>query len=811
LTFKSEYKYLEADKFVVVNDNDPDLVPVKIALPPCPKIDTIDGYGLPPSKQKFQYQVMPDKLRDIEKRIRSKMGRGKKKKASEVTIDEIYDELKENENEYKAEILWIKKQIRRHYNGYWFFNNSKPTYMTGAHYTYLNWWPIGTAVDPMKFEKSGRDGLADYRDRDRRWFTAFHYSMTTTETVYRFKVQYNDGDGIEYKYFNQKTSLENFMKLHPVSEFEEDQFVRQSESGKRTLYGLIYPKHRREGATSRAGFLAWYVTATLGLNRFGGIQSLSDEHAYNVFYNHVSKRHRDLPFFLKLVTDGTSVPKEKISFTTPPTRTHGGTGQSDIPVHNGAIDYQASGIRAYDGTKLWYIFHDEVGKKEPEYNFDAYDRWNVCLKCLAQGPDVHGVGLLASTLGEMTAGGGEVMKQMILDSMWEKRDDNGHTKTKLMILFFPAQDGYDGFIDEFGMSVVDDPITPVKDAKGNIITIGAETYLMNQRAAFENEGQEDKLISLMQDFPMSLKECFMSGAKNSFMPVAMINKRISELILRPEIIKTGRFEWTAGRGSKVEFIPDKEGMYKVSYLQESAKRNLVTHQEHWFTRKISPTPTRTTSQYLTLGVDPSEYGSKEVEGKKKSFGAMTLYYSHDNSVDKTDGENPKPEDSWISEKFILTARNREMSPDAFADECLKVCMFYGALMYPEINKSNIFRYFIEWGYEGYLKYDVDPQTGEYALKPGYIVSSGATNTTKIPAIQNMEYYLRERVQWENHRDLLSECMQISSHEQMTQYDLFAAGCAALRGAQSNFVQKLEEQEEGYTFVDTMFQTYNYYA
>jgi len=57
----------------------------------------------------------------------------------------------------KSKSKFIEQEFNRREQGIWFYNNGEPTYITGAHYYYLNWGKIDI-------------GYPDYRDRDRRFF-----------------------------------------------------------------------------------------------------------------------------------------------------------------------------------------------------------------------------------------------------------------------------------------------------------------------------------------------------------------------------------------------------------------------------------------------------------------------------------------------------------------------------------------------------------------------------------------------------------------------------------------------------------------
>jgi len=203
----------------------------------------------------------------------------------------------------------------------------------------------------------------------------------------------------------------------------------------------------------------------------------------------------------------------------------------------------------------------------------------------------------------------------------------------------------------------------------------------------------------------------------------------------------------------------------------------------------------------------ARYSKEDVQGKRKSFFSMSMYYSHDPVVDPIDGPYPKPIQGWVSENFVLTCKVREeMDKKKFCEEALKVCIFYGATCYPEMNISDVYERFVEWGYAGFLKYDVD-EYGSPSKLPGYTVSDGAANTTKQDVFARMERFLNDRVEYVNHKHLLEECRDIEYD--MGKFDLFASACAALRGSASNFLKEVENYEESYTFEQPLFTEFSY--
>jgi len=103
-------------------------------VPDCPKLSEVDGSLLPKKEQKFSRIEIPDSFYEIE-------------------IDE--DNVAQY-NEEQSE--FIVREFTRCREGYWFMNNGIPTYITGEHYFYLNYWTLESGIQP------------EYRDADRQWF-----------------------------------------------------------------------------------------------------------------------------------------------------------------------------------------------------------------------------------------------------------------------------------------------------------------------------------------------------------------------------------------------------------------------------------------------------------------------------------------------------------------------------------------------------------------------------------------------------------------------------------------------------------------
>lgn len=81
---------------------------------------------------------------------------------------EIADQTKDKEFFDPVLEKFRQQEWDRRLNGFWFYNNGNPTYITGMHYFYLNYWNIDT-------------GLPKFRDTDRKYFYFLQYCVDDPE------------------------------------------------------------------------------------------------------------------------------------------------------------------------------------------------------------------------------------------------------------------------------------------------------------------------------------------------------------------------------------------------------------------------------------------------------------------------------------------------------------------------------------------------------------------------------------------------------------------------------------------------------
>ena len=557
--------------------------------------------------------------------------------------------------------------------------------------------------------------------------------------------------------------------------------------GRRTVFGINYPKHRREGATYKAECINYQII-TLKSNAHGGIQSMDGTSAKKAFQKALVKPWRKVPFFFKPRYDGSTNPKVELTFDIPGVKIGGKGSITSIEIGlESMIDYAETASRQfYDGDKLHFLHNDEVGKTMLE---NVNERWSVQKKCLSQGDGVviHGLASNTSTVGEMSEKGGAAFFRLCQLSHFEKRNKVGQTSSGLINLFIPSYDGLEGFIDKFGNSIIEDPEekdlwripNPVRDSDGKLM--GAKRFLQNVRDDLLVRDDEESLKEYEEEVrlhPNSFSECFITKGSGSGLDLKIITKRIKQIQFDNSLTRRGNFKWENGiRDTRVIWEDDPiNGRWVISlFLDESQTNRKISQEIEDGTggKKIVYFPEK--PGRFTAGADP--YKFRKTQGKRMSNGGGSVFWERDKDIDPDD----KPIEEWQSYRNVCTYSARPFDPDDYAEDMLMMCVYFGAMMYPEINISLIWDYFIRRGYDGYLKYNIDA-AGNIKKTPGY--SMNAKSAQKM--MQLHQQYIKRHGLRERHIEYLQECKSIKGVEDITNWDLFAAVGAALMGSQSDY-------------------------
>lgn len=265
-------------------------------------------------------------------------------------------------------------------------------------------------------------------------------------------------------------------------------------------YGMIYLTCRRDGKSERA-LCEMYEVLSRTENSQGGIQERTDGHAKKAFGKLV-RAWKKLPEFFRPLDSGESDPKSKLDFSEPGKKSSK-TKTSYKKALNSSIDYGSSKEEEYDGSKLLRYFRDETGKTVTA----SIERcWEIVKECLALGDEIIGKAILPTTVEELEKKGGKAFMNLYNDSAVDNRDDNGRTTSGLYRYFKAAYIGLEGFVDEYGASVIEDPLPEeeIYNLKGKRITMGSRTFLLNKRKNLKGLS----LASEKRKFPFTEEEAF---------------------------------------------------------------------------------------------------------------------------------------------------------------------------------------------------------------------------------------------------------------------------------------------------------------
>jgi hypothetical protein len=718
---KTLQTYLKEDEYVTINIDD-DLHPIHIKLPTCEDTTQAQGYGLSINEQKFTKVEMPKKLTHLLNTIDK--------------IDEVWATIGANQIEYTKEIKWIEEQWYYCLNGFWFYNRGKLTFLDGWHYNYLNFWKFSGGVIP------------EYRDRDRKWFHAVRYAYTTTEYP---KL---DKDG-KVEYIDKETRL-----------------LKMQDAHRKVFLGYSDPKGRRAGDSNKHLCAQYFETIT-NFGKNSGIISSSGGHAKDKLFDEILVAGwQQMPFFLRPITSSNENPEKELKFNAGRKKADSSKVQDQL---KSKIDHSpTAAANYYDGGKLFWLLADEGGKTK---DVDVYERHQQLKQCVAQGAGINIIGFmgLPSTVGEMEGSGGRAYYNICKDSKFEERNLSGQTITGLMLIFISCLEGLEGFVDEYGYSVVDTP-TP-EQAKFIGKNYGALDFVKSTRESLLKDAKDiEKYNEFVRLFPIKFKECFRTSDGDIGFNTKIINERLDELaIIGNELTRVGNFKWDKEKyNSLVVWEDNPKGKWTISQVLPPN----VSCKFTWINIDGVPQRQPHNPKHVTC-CDP--YKQEKVNTGRMSDGGIATAYDFDPSVDsKTD--NPE---TWKSYRLVCTYRNRPGTTDDFYDDVLLEIVYFNSWLYPEINIPDIIRFMQEKGFAGYFLYDFDWKTGRLRNTPGFS-SQGSEKQNLFNTTRN---YIQIHGHKERHADFLKECKDIQSMDEMTDYDLFTAGAGALKGCMSVMSQR----------------------
>jgi len=261
-------------------------------------------------------------------------------------LKNIFDWRSYPEDQKEKWFDYIDEEFKYRDEGFWFMNNNKPTYITGAHYMYLQWSKIDV-------------GAPDFREAN-RLFYIFWEACKADKRCYGMCYLKNRRSGFS---FMSSAETVNLATISSDSRF-----------------GIL----SKTGADAKKMFTDKVVPISINYPFFfkpiqDGMDRPKSELAYRV---PASK------FTRKKITANEQI--------------------EDIQGLDTTIDWKNTGDNSYDGEKLALLVHDESGKWERPDNI--LNNWRVTKTCLRLGSRIIGKCMMGSTSNALDKGGDNFKK-----------------------------------------------------------------------------------------------------------------------------------------------------------------------------------------------------------------------------------------------------------------------------------------------------------------------------------------------------------------------------------------------------------------
>lgn len=241
---------------------------------------------------------------------------------------------------------YIDQEFKYRDEGFFFYNNGEPTYITGSHYMYLQWSKIDV-------------GAADFRESNRLFFI-FWEACKADQRCYGMC------------YLKNRRSGFSFMS--------SAELVHQATISSDSRFGIL----SKTGADAKKMFTDKVVPISINYPFFfkpiqDGMDRPKTELAYRVPASKLTRRKLDV--------------QEQVE---------------EIDGLDTTIDWKNTGDNSYDGEKLKLLVHDESGKWEKPDNI--LNNWRVTKTCVRLGSKIVGKCMMGSTSNALDKGGNNFKK-----------------------------------------------------------------------------------------------------------------------------------------------------------------------------------------------------------------------------------------------------------------------------------------------------------------------------------------------------------------------------------------------------------------
>mgnify|MGYP003402622810 FL=1 len=506
--------------------------------------------------------------------------------------------------------------------------------------------------------------------------------------------------------------------------------------------GIVRGKKRREGATSQATSNLIYECIFFK-NSFCGLTSKTEKDAKTAFTSMVAFGYRQLPVFLKPKQLNNKDSVTELVFAHKSVDVKGAKGSviDTDTGHRSKIDYRAPGKNAYDSGRLSRLLADEMGKwavENPASEFLA-----IVSKTMVQGTKRVGFCELPSTVNELSKGGGAEFKKI-----WDLADHFklDRTTNRIVRYFTPAFDGYVGFIDKHGISVIDPPneeqykylvenFVGMGDLTESDVRLGARDYLISKRVGLDGVALEEEI----RMNPFDEREMFMSALTGCIYNSFKLNEQLDWLSWNP-MIERGNLVWETGDKfykqieisdgtihtelSKLKWVKDDNGKYEKVKGWIPKEENNVYEKNGFFIPNGN--------YAIRIGADPFKY-DKTKENRKSNCAAYA--YQMPDYINK---------DYEFNDTFVMRYVDRPSTTDLANEYVLRMAWYCGCKVLFERNVNHWKSYFASQKCSGFLMWlsgEVEP--GIYTDGKGGVVQTICDYTESYIEKDIQKVYFKE--------------------------------------------------------------------
>ena len=474
--------------------------------------------------------------------------------------------------------------------------------------------------------------------------------------------------------------------------------------------GNVRTKKRRQGASSQSCSNLLYEAIFYKSSNCGLISKTKDD-SKDTFTQMVTFAYRQLPIFLKpkQVNKEDSVTELQFAHKAQLSKDNTVSTIKKEEGHNSRINYKAPVLNAYDRGRMSYVLGDEFGKLPKDV--PASTLLGIISKTLVKGVKRVGWIDMPSTTNDLLKGGG-----MEFYRIWKAADQFKRRPTinRIVRFFQPAYEAYEGFIDEFGDSVIGTPTEEqyqylvekwvrhdevtgeqTSELSEEDIRLGAEVYVkVKRRVGLEGKDLEEE----MRMNPCNEEEAFMSAVDDCAFNALNIKKRQKELEANPVVMREVVFYRTEDQSVSWRDINPNEKTFhwKVSYLPEKSKANKFRMDNRM------RFPDNVNDGAITVDSYSNSQGGRKYGSKASAWIGRRFDINDPNNTGRAVGN----------------LYGRPSEKDSLHNQVLLAAEYYGYLAFYEHTADDYDGYFKDRGKRGYLgKYPlslIDPTKREDA-------------------------------------------------------------------------------------------------